>query len=375
MTDYTISPECNDLIKALYQGPLEEQPWQTFLRLFRDAVTADFATLLLRPPKQGDSGIVLNAAVLSPEVYQAYNENYFALDSFVNLPHGEVVTLREYMDEAELESSEYFLRYMQPIGVHHIMGADLTDTSGMNVRLRVTRGELAGDFGAREKAICALILPHLLQSIELNSQIQHSQTEREVLENAIDQLAMGRLVLDEGGRVLRANAAAQKLLAAKRGISLKNERLHLSSHNDNQAFKQLLDEVMQAHLKREPGFVRAFRLDQQSGNSLGLLLRPMPQAKTSEGFQQPAIAIFISDPDQRREAPAHILVQLFGFTPAESRLALLLANGLTLDESSAELEVSRNTAKSHLSSIFSKTGVTRQTKLVQLILNSVAPMG
>jgi DNA-binding CsgD family transcriptional regulator len=186
---------------------------------------------------------------------------------------------------------------------------------------------------------------------------------------------MGRLVLDEGGRVLRTNAAAQKLLAAKRGISLKNERLHLSSHNDNQAFKQLLDEVMQAHLKREPGFVRAFRLDQQSGNSLGLLLRPMPQAKTSEGFQQPAIAIFISDPDQRREAPAHILNQLFGFTPAESRLALLLANGLTLDESSAELEVSRNTAKSHLSSIFSKTGVTRQTKLVQLILNSVAPMG
>ena len=69
------------------------------------------------------------------------------------------------------------------------------------------------------------------------------------------------------------------------------------------------------------------------------------------------------------------LRQLFEFTPAEAALALLLANGLTLDEASDELGITRNTAKSHLSSIFSKTGVTRQPKLVQLILKSVAPIG
>jgi len=70
--------------------------------------------------------------------------------------------------------------------------------------------------------------------------------------------------------------------------------------------------------------------------------------------------------------PADVLAELFGFTPAESALALLLSNGLTLDEASEELGVSRNTAKSHLSTVFSKTGITRQTKLIQLILKSVA---
>ena len=74
-------------------------------------------------------------------------------------------------------------------------------------------------------------------------------------------------------------------------------------------------------------------------------------------------------------ARIEILGQLFEFTPAEAALALLLANGLTLDEAAEELGVTRNTAKSHLSSVFSKTGVTRQPKLVQLILKSVAPMG
>jgi DNA-binding CsgD family transcriptional regulator len=53
-------------------------------------------------------------------------------------------------------------------------------------------------------------------------------------------------------------------------------------------------------------------------------------------------------------------------------LAMLLTNGLTLDEAAAELSVSRNTARAHLRAVFAKTGVTRQSGLVRLILNSVA---
>nr|MDT0253635.1 LuxR C-terminal-related transcriptional regulator [Endozoicomonas sp.] len=54
---------------------------------------------------------------------------------------------------------------------------------------------------------------------------------------------------------------------------------------------------------------------------------------------------------------------------------MILANGLTLDETAEELGISRNTARAHLRSIFSKTGVTRQTMLVRLILKSVATLG
>ncbi|MCY1183803.1 hypothetical protein D3C76_1770240 [compost metagenome] len=54
---------------------------------------------------------------------------------------------------------------------------------------------------------------------------------------------------------------------------------------------------------------------------------------------------------------------------------MLLANGLTLDEASEELGISRNTSRAHLRSTFSKTGVTRQTMLVRLILRSVATLG
>ena len=48
--------------------------------------------------------------------------------------------------------------------------------------------------------------------------------------------------------------------------------------------------------------------------------------------------------------------RLFGFTSAEVALALLLTNGLTLDEAATELNIRKNTARAHLRSIFSKTG-------------------
>ena len=56
------------------------------------------------------------------------------------------------------------------------------------------------------------------------------------------------------------------------------------------------------------------------------------------------------------------------------RNVVLLADGLSLDEASEALGMSRNTARTHLRSIFSKTGVSRQTLLVRLILKSVAQL-
>ena len=67
--------------------------------------------------------------------------------------------------------------------------------------------------------------------------------------------------------------------------------------------------------------------------------------------------------------------QLFNLTKAETALAMELANGLSLEEAAENLNIRRNTARAHLRSIFSKTGVRRQTELVRILLNSVVALG
>ncbi|MDE2376809.1 helix-turn-helix transcriptional regulator, partial [Bradyrhizobium sp.] len=64
---------------------------------------------------------------------------------------------------------------------------------------------------------------------------------------------------------------------------------------------------------------------------------------------------------------ARVVAEALDLTPAESRLVVLLAGGLALDSVASELGISRETARNHLKSAFSKTGTHRQTELISLV--------
>jgi DNA-binding CsgD family transcriptional regulator len=59
----------------------------------------------------------------------------------------------------------------------------------------------------------------------------------------------------------------------------------------------------------------------------------------------------------------------FGLTKAEARLALRLAEGATLAGAAKEFNVKATTVRSQLQQVFAKTGASRQTELVALLLS------
>ena len=376
MSVYQLSPLMNELLLALSRGPVADPPWEEFLRLLGDALGADYVTLVLRAPREGDAGVVINSVVLSPEIFSAYNENYFALDPFVNLPAGEVYTVDEFFVPDEYYASEYYLKYVKDTGIVHLMGADLGDDLGNSARLRFARVDGRENFDADDRDLCKLLLPHIQQTIRLHARIMRVESERSLFATAVDQMAVAAFILDRSARIRHSNRAAQRLLDERKWLTQERGQLKLLSSTDNKAFRSYLSDVMQAHLRGEPSFIKALRLaDSGKGHGYGMLLRPLPLVAAQDGSRNPSVAIFISDPSQSRKTPAAVLTDLFGFTPAEARLALHFANGLTLIEACEQLRISRNTGKSQLSAIFSKTGVARQTQLVQLIMRSVAPFG
>jgi DNA-binding CsgD family transcriptional regulator/PAS domain-containing protein len=375
MSDYRISAALNQLLLALSRGPVAEPPWEEFLRLLGEALEADFVTLILRAPSSGDAGVVINSVVLSDGSYDSYNDNYFAIDPFVNLPPGEVFTVDQFMAPDEYYASEYYRNYVHGTGIVHLMGADLDDELGNNTRLRFARVEGRDNFGPAERELCSLLLPHIQQTIRLHARIVRVESERSLFAAAVDQMAVAAFILDRGARIRHSNRAGEELLAQRSWLAEEGGKLRLLQRSDNEAFRTGLAEVMEAHLAGEPGLARALRLTSAQTQGVGMLLRPLPLTAAPDGRRNPSVAIFISDPSRPTGAPADLLMTLFGFTRAEANLALQLANGATLVEACEALNISRNTGKSHLSSVFAKTGVTRQPRLVQLILRSVAPMG
>ena len=388
MEPHRVDSDYDRLVGLIYQGALEEQPWQSALLALREALDAQVVSLVLRPPTENDQGVILNCvrpdrgkgndntlADSNDWQVSAYREQFFSLDPFVNLPLDSVIALEDLLPDKELMDSDYYLHYLQPIDLFRILGVDTAEPGGMLARLRCSRRRSEARFRERERKLLELVTPHLRRAIEIYAKLNRTTSERDVYAGAVNQLSVASIILDEQGRVLTTNAVGRALLDQGEGLGLRDDRLHIEGRDINKELQQGLSTIIRAQQRGETSVVRALRVPRAAGRSdLGLVIRPVPTSQWSEGQSSPSAAVFISDPDLQESTSRQILGELFELTPAEANLATLLARGLSLAEVSTAQNISQHTARAQLKSIFSKTGVSRQAELVRLVLKSVASL-
>ncbi|SMB22660.1 Transcriptional regulator, LuxR-family [Sterolibacterium denitrificans] len=365
----------SDLVGQIYEGPLEDVPWASAMRLVRQYLGANWVTLILRPASISQQAILVRAGEHGEDLYgAAYNQfQGFSLDPFVGLPPDRVLAIDEMIDIRTWIEGDFYKQFIEPNNIRYIIGADIRIEGGGECRLRITRPVTEKNFSEQDKAFCQRLLPHLKRSVKLRSRVEGIESERRLYAVAMDRMQIGTVVLNEQGLIVRSNSVADGILEEKDGIQVVKGKLHAEYALEDRELQRLIKNGLSNVASASPVITEAISLTRPSGQpKLGVLVRSIPCNDLSEGNDWPQVAVFIRDP-KHQPAPSHELVRrLFGFTSAEVALALLLTNGLTLDEAAAELNIRKNTARAHLRSIFSKTGVTRQTMLVRLLLNSVA---
>ncbi|MCO5397339.1 LuxR C-terminal-related transcriptional regulator [Ralstonia sp. 21MJYT02-11] len=367
----------SELIGMVYEGVLIDIPWRTLLDALRHQFSATYVTLVLRPPTDGSAGLLVTSSAVDTTVGTgAYAQHFYALDPFVNLPRDEVVTVQELIGQQQWLESEIYRFFNKPYDVLHIMGADIRTDHGIECRLRVCRSHAAAPFSDADKALCKLLLPHLRRAVRIRDGLNTTESQRRLYEGTVDRLLIGSVALDESGNVLSTNSIAEALLAEQDGIALMNGRL-VSDHSvENRKLQGLIQQAITSGTfgAAQPGIANGLSITRSPGRSkLGILVRAVSAVDWSGSKHRPAALVLIRDPDQKAVASAELLRSMFDFTRAEASLVLLLVEGLSLDEASQALDISRNTARAHLRTIFSKAGVTRQTALIQTIFNSVIP--
>ena len=364
----------SELLAAIYEGPLEAVPWKSALDLLRRHLRASYVTLMLRPPSADLAPLMVNSAGDWPITREAeYNKHYYALDPFVDLPQDRVVTVQELIGEANWRESEFYKQFLKPLDILHALGADIRTDDGIECRLRVARPHREPPFSENDKALCTVVLPHLKRAVRLHSQLEVVDSERRLYAGTVDRMLVGTVMLDETGSVLKSNPVADEMIREGDGLRLVNGALRADVAAENRELQRL---VRQALNGGTPAVVNAISITRKSARGkLGVLIRSLPDAGSSKTKRRPSVALFIRDAERKSEASREMVRRLFDLTPAESSLALALANGLTLDEAADGLNIRKNTARAHLRSIFSKIGVTRQTTLVRVLLSSVIWLG
>lgn len=266
----------------------------------------------------------------------------------------------ELVDYAAFERTEFCADWCRRMDIFHMIGGVVPVRPGIVVGSGIHKTRRQGAFTDEEKRRYALLMRHLARSIQLSEALSEGRRGAALDEEILHGLAVGVMLVDATGRVLHANAVAERLLRRVRWFKVSHGVVHPIHPGDRETFASRVADAAGAGRGLDADGPMKLRdpLDQD----LEILIAPFRTPAAASLVK--TAAIVFGDPDCRKSpAPAEI-AKVMGLSPAEAELVSLLSEGLPLGLAAKRRGISVNTAKSQLQSIFEKTGTRRQAELV-----------
>jgi DNA-binding CsgD family transcriptional regulator len=294
----------------------------------------------------------------------ALQQQHFRDSPFLELPEGKVCILAERELKNDHPGYYGYIRHFSK--ATDLIGVDLLEPrTGMTFRLRGARTDGEPSFGERERKVFEALIPRLRTAIALYARIALQQYQLSVLDETAGQLAIGSMVLDDGGRVLVKNMVADRLLLDRDGFHLRDGVLHCNDAKEDRNLRALL-----AHFRSDVAAKeQTIKVRRVNGERFwSVLARP---ARARPGLEEKAsatVVVLVRDASHTPDVTDAALIELFGLTRAEAALAVRLVKGESLNDAAVSLGISRYTARAQLASVFARTGMHRQSQLVSHIL-------
>jgi len=208
----------------------------------------------------------------------------------------------------------------------------------------------------------------LAQAARFHGYAQRQQPDfTQRLTGVFEQLPGAVLLCDHAGQLLYATSRAQRL-SQEEGLWRCNAQKQVMWVGFTAPAVQRLQQYLRE--LTVPGERRMLPMERQ-GAGTPVVAALLCLESEFEGRQaEQLLAIFLSSAQNRPLPDADTLRQMYGLTPSEANVALLLAQGRRSEEVATELGVSPTTVAFHLRNLFSKSGVTRQSDLVVLVLSA-----
>jgi DNA-binding CsgD family transcriptional regulator len=181
--------------------------------------------------------------------------------------------------------------------------------------------------------------------------------------NALNSMLQPALGIDRNGRVLDVNRCANDLFDDD--IRVHNRRLVVRDSFARTLLDQLINRLrIISDLEECPLNSIAIRRDGKHP----VVLRAFPiHGGAREPFLGARALLTLTPLGPKEPAPQALLAQAFALTPAEARIAVIIAQGASPEHAAEVLAISRETARNQLKAVFAKTGTHRQSELVALL--------
>lgn len=173
------------------------------------------------------------------------------------------------------------------------------------------------------------------------------------------------MLIDPSRQILSANSCARRILAAAAVLTAHNGRLVCALSAHERRLSAAISLLLRSPRPPEGGR-KCERVPLHFAN--GMPAQSLLGCVRLIHNGQPSLLLALVSHREDADLDNSLAVELFGFTPAEARLARRVISGCELSEIAAESRLSLETARSHLKSVFAKTETHRQAELVSLLL-------
>jgi DNA-binding CsgD family transcriptional regulator/GAF domain-containing protein len=362
-----------ELVGAIYEAALDASLWPDVLARIGDAIGGPHMLFGIYDPSTGLSNL------LSPRIdpdrvaeLSDWAPRNPLLPLGIGQPPGKVFTIGDFITRDEFTASAFCNDWWFPAGF---------DTEPLTTNL-LTQHNATGiltshhrrnrpPFDSGQKRLFAAFAEHLVRAVALQRRVHHLTLAGQDATAGFENLQQGFLLVDAQARPLFVNRQARALLDTSHDLSLDAGALFAPNADDGRHLRSLIASCSRGVVGKIGGEMIVQR---PAGLSpLQILVTPIARDNRIAALPcavnwQPSAVVLVSNPEAKRQSRIKDLRDRFGLTPAEATFALEILKGDGRKATAERLGISVGTARSHLSKIFDKTGVTRQTELIRLLL-------
>ncbi|WP_417685213.1 helix-turn-helix transcriptional regulator [Roseibium sp.] len=213
-------------------------------------------------------------------------------------------------------------------------------------------------------------------ALEISIQTAIRQDRNNALELMMDHQSDAMCLLDEDLSIHYSTPSCRAILTDGDIFTVADNRLVPVRRDLEAALQSVSRYVMQQrHGQDGSQLLNSHPLPEQSvlvadsENSLcRVSIRGLTNAQNVQGMGNPGyILVEVKKPTRLSKEMPPLLQSAFGLSKSEARLALDLASSGSITDTLDNLQITRNTAKTHLRRIYEKTSTQSQVELIQLI--------
>lgn len=273
-------------------------------------------------------------------------------------PKGGAVTSAMLYRPDEFTSSAVFAWTQKTFGTRHWSLCFASLPGGRSLGINIHRTAAQGELSPKEQQLFSMLFKHYDRAIQIGIRDVQALTGKDE----------SRLFLDHAGRITMMDASAEAVISANDGLRVEHGYLVGGRSVDTMRLSQMVAKALGSR---------------HTGEVADAVVIPRPSARTPYvvsassaprrgdvfDFLRPAAIVTIVDPSSMTLEAPQLWRKVLGLSAAEVRLmAAWLSQDADLRRAADTAGLAYETARAHMRSIFAKTEVNSQARLMQLLL-------